>query len=93
MNPALWIAVGAIVVTAAVLAYGWSQIRHIGEKRLAEAEREAARMREEARRDSEAKLKEGELAAKEKLLQARAEFENASRARRGELARSRGKYT
>ena len=85
MNPALWIAVAAIVVTAAVLAYGWSQIRHVGEKRLAEAEREATRMREEARRDSEAKLKEGELAAKEKLLQARTEFETASRARRGEL--------
>ena len=54
MNPALWIAVAAIVVTAAVLAYGWSQIRHVGEKRLAEAEREATRMREGARRDSEA---------------------------------------
>ncbi|MEO7793278.1 MAG: ribonuclease Y [Thermoanaerobaculia bacterium] len=85
MIPALWIAVAAIVITAAVLAYGWSRIRHAGEKRLAEAEREANRMREEARRDSEAKLKEGELAAKEKLLQARTEFETASRARRGEL--------
>lgn len=85
MNPALWIAVVAVVFSAAVLAYGWSRIRHVGEKRLAEAEREATRMREEARRDSEAKLKEGELAAKEKLLQARTEFETASRARRGEL--------
>jgi ribonuclease Y len=85
MIPALWIAVAAIVLSAAVLAYGWSRLRHVGEKRLAEAEREAARMREEARRDSEAKLKEGELAAKEKLLQARTEFETASRARRGEL--------
>jgi ribonuclease Y len=85
MIPALWIALAAIVLSAAVLAYGWSRLRHVGEKRLAEAEREAARMREEARRDSEAKLKEGELAAKEKLLQARTEFETASRARRGEL--------
>ena len=85
MIPALWIAVAAIVVSAAVLVFGWSRIRHVGEKRLAEAEREATRMREEARRDSEAKLKEGELAAKEKLLQARTEFETASRARRGEL--------
>ncbi len=85
MIPALWIAIAAIVVSAAVLVFGWSRIRHIGEKRLAEAEREATRMREEARRDSEAKLKEGELAAKEKLLQARTEFETASRARRGEL--------
>ena len=85
MISALWIAVAAVVVSAAVLVYGWSRIRHVGEKRLAEAEREAARMREEARRDSEAKLKEGELAAKEKLLQARTEFETASRARRGEL--------
>jgi ribonuclease Y len=85
MISALWIAVAAVVVSAAVLVYGWSRIRHVGEQRLAEAEREAVRMREEARRDSEAKLKEGELAAKEKLLQARTEFETASRARRGEL--------
>ncbi len=85
MIPALWVAIAAIVVSAAVLVFGWSRIRHVGEKRLAEAEREATRMREEARRDSEAKLKEGELAAKEKLLQARTEFETASRARRGEL--------
>jgi len=67
MSPALWIAVAAIVFSAAALAFGWSRIRQAGEKRLAEAEREGARMREEARRDSEAKLKEGELAAKEKL--------------------------
>jgi len=85
MSPALWIAVAAIVLSAAALAFGWSRIRHAGEKRLAEAEREGTRMREEARRDSEAKLKEGELAAKEKLLQARTEFETVSRARRGEL--------
>ena len=85
MIPALWIAIAAVVACAAVLVYGWLRIRHIGEKRLAEAEREATRMREEARRDSEAKLKEGELAAKEKLLHARTEFETASRARRGEL--------
>lgn len=85
MSPALWIAVAAIVFSAAALAFGWSRIRRAGEKRLAEAEREGTRMREEARRDSEAKLKEGELAAKEKLLQARTEFETVSRARRGEL--------
>ena len=38
MIPALWIAIAAIVVSAAVLVFGWSRIRHVGEKRLAEAE-------------------------------------------------------
>ncbi len=85
MTLGLWIAVAAVVVSAAVLGFGWSRLRRESANRLAEAEREAGRLREEARRESDAKLREAELAAKEKLLQARGEFETASRKRRSEL--------
>ena len=85
MSSSIWIAVGGLVAAAALLGFGWSRIRNAGRQRVADAEREVARLREEARRDVEAKLREAELGAKEKLLQARSEFETASRQRRGEL--------
>jgi ribonuclease Y len=85
MDASIWIAAAGIAAAVAIVAIGWSRVNKAGERRLAEADREAARMKDEARRDAESRLKEAELQAKEKLLQARSEFETASRQRRGEL--------
>lgn len=83
---AIVIGIAAGVVTAVVLSLiGWNLTQRKGQALLAEAEREAKRQRDEADREAEAKIREGELAVKEKLLQARTEFEKASRKRREEL--------
>ncbi len=83
-NGGLWIA-AAIAVAAIVWPLVYFAGRRAAAKLLEEARRDAARSLESAERDAEAKRREADLAAKEKLLQARGEFEKASRARREEL--------
>ncbi len=80
-----WIFAGGLgaVLVAAVIA--WLAVRKRAEALLSDARQRSERTLEEARREGEARVREAELAAKEKLLQARTEFENASRKRRGEL--------
>jgi ribonucrease Y len=72
--------------TAVVLVLvWWLRLRQTGEKILAEGRLQAAKALEEATRQGEAHLREADIAAKEKLFQARTEFEKVSRKRRGEL--------
>ncbi|KAB2959609.1 MAG: ribonuclease Y [Thermoanaerobaculia bacterium] len=80
----IWIVGGlAAVLVAALIA--WRTVRSRASELLADARSRADRTLEDARREGEARVREAELAAKEKLLQARSEFETASRKRRGEL--------
>ncbi len=84
MTNTIWIVGGlAAVLVAALIA--WRTVRARASELLAEARSRADRTLEDARREGEARVREAELAAKEKLLQARSEFETASRKRRGEL--------
>ena len=77
----------AVALLAAVVALQlyFLFVRRSTAKSLAEAEREAERLRAEATREGESRVREAEVAAKEKLLQARTEFEKISRKRREEL--------
>ncbi len=80
----IWAAAPLFAVTATLQVY-YLVIRRGARKILADAEEATARQRAEAERQREDLLREAELAAKEKLLQARNEFEKVSRSRRGEL--------
>lgn len=80
----IWIVGGLAAVLAAALI-AWRTVRSRASELLADARSRADRTLEDARREGEARVREAELAAKEKLLQARSEFETASRKRRGEL--------
>ncbi len=83
MEPTTWIAIA--VVLAVALALWWWLIRRKAHAAIGEAERRAGEIVRQAERDGDAKMREAEVAAKEKLLQARGEFEKASRKRRSEL--------
>lgn len=81
-----------IVIAAAVLIAAITSIasyylvaKRRGEALLADAERRAGEIRANAERDGETRMREADIAAKEKLLQARNEFEKVSRERRLEL--------
>jgi len=74
----------AVVLAVGALAW-WLFLQRLYRRRLARARRQAARIRDDAEKDSETRLREAEVAAKEKLLQARSEFEKFSRKRRTEL--------
>ncbi len=80
-----------IVVLVSALAAAVASIlsylvftRRKSEAILAEAGKKADEIRDSAARDGEAKIREAELVAKERLLQARNEFEKFSRKRRSE---------
>lgn len=75
----------AVAVVVAVAIAAWLTVKRRAAAALADARERADRLLEDAKREGEARMREAELAAKEKLLQARTEFETASRARRGEL--------
>jgi ribonuclease Y len=76
------VAVGASIVAMVVW---WWLVRRSVRRVSAEAESKAKEIVRQAERDADAKLRETDVAAKEKLLQARTEFEKVSRKRRGEL--------
>jgi ribonuclease Y len=75
----------AVAVVVAVAITAWLMVRRKAAATFEDARQRADRLLEDAKREGEARMREAELAAKEKLLQARSEFESASRARRGEL--------
>ncbi len=77
----IWVAAAAAVF----ILVDFLLVRRSAKRKLAAAEEEIARIREKAEQDRQSKLREAELAAKEKLLQARNEFEKVSRKRRSEL--------
>ncbi len=78
-----------MIAALLLIGVGFPLSVHLGRRRAQQIERlaeaEAAKKLEEAGRQGENKVREAELAAKEKLLQARTEFEKVSRTRRGEL--------
>jgi ribonuclease Y len=80
-----YLAAASVLVALSILLGWWLVLRRAGRRTLAQARRQAARVLEDADHKSEARLRETEVAAREKLLQARTEFENASRQRRSEL--------
>ena len=80
-----WILTGVLVGAAVVLLLAWLSIQRAGKRTLADAQDRARKLVDDAERDGQARLRETELVAKEKLLQARTEFEKASRQRRTEL--------
>ena len=79
------VAVAVLAVAVLVLLLGWRSLRQESKRVLEAARREADQVIEEARRQSETQMRETEVAAREKLLQARSEFEKVSRKRRSEL--------
>jgi ribonuclease Y len=77
------ISFAALAVLGLVL--GWRYIRQEGERIREEAKVDAAKVLDDAKRQGEAQMREVEVAAREKLLQARSEFEKVSRKSRSEL--------
>ncbi|MDY7092742.1 MAG: ribonuclease Y [Acidobacteriota bacterium] len=78
--------VAAVVGTAVLVLIGWwLWLRRASTLVLREAQAKADRIEMDAERQAANKLREVEVAAKEKLLQARTEFEKVSRERRAEL--------
>ena len=76
----------AIVAAAIAAPFVWLVfVRRIAAKEQEQTKVEAARLLEDAERQVAAKLRESELAAKEKLLQARSEFEKVASKQRSEL--------
>lgn len=78
-------AIALFVGVVAVVLFWWVGLRKSAERLLAEAQRQATQVAEDAERQREARLREADIAAKEKLFQARNEFETVSRKRRSEL--------
>jgi ribonucrease Y len=82
-----------IIILAVAIFFGpvvfsliwWFSLRREGKRLLEQARRDAAQVVDNAERSSETRLREADIAAKEKLLQARSEFEAVSRKRRAEL--------
>jgi ribonuclease Y len=79
------LAVAVLAAAVLVLVFGWRSVRHERKRVIDAAQREAAQVVDDARRQSENQIREAEVAAREKLLQARSEFEKISRKRRAEL--------
>ncbi len=78
------IAVGVGILVLVLLLW-WLVLRRQAKRITARARRQAAKILEESERDRDSKLREADILAKEKLLQARTEFERASHKRRSEL--------
>jgi ribonuclease Y len=81
------LAVGLGAAVFIVLGVWWLFLRRAGKRVLARARRQAAKQLEEGEQAVKSKLREADLLAKEKLLQARGEFEKAARKDRLELER------
>lgn len=73
-----------VAAVLALLFYSRSA-RRSAQQTIADAERRARELAEQGQREGETKIREAEVTAKEKLLQARNEFEKISRKRRAEL--------
>ena len=71
-------------VAVLVLVFGWRSIRQEGQRIREQAQGDAATVLDDAKRQGEAQMREAEVAAREKLLQARSEFEKVSRKQRAE---------
>ena len=72
-------------VAVLVLLLGLRYVRQEGERIREQAKLDAAKVLDDAKRQGEAQMREVEVAAREKLLQARSEFEKVSRKSRSEL--------
>src|SRR3954447_18523164 len=75
----------AFLVATVLIFLLWRSSRQDAKRVLENARREAAQVVEDAKRQSETQMRETEVAAREKLLQARSEFEKISRKQRAEL--------
>ncbi|RMH17572.1 MAG: ribonuclease Y [Acidobacteria bacterium] len=84
MTQAIWAVAILLAIAVAIQAY-FLVVRRSARRLLADAEGRAAEIRQKAEQDAAARTREAELAAKEKLLQARNEFEKISRKQRAEL--------
>lgn len=84
METISWVA-AALVTALLVLIGWWLWLRQAAAALHHEVSARAARMEADAERQVANKLREADVAAKEKLLQARTEFEKVSRQRRAEL--------
>ncbi len=84
LNQITWVLAVLFAIVLAIQLY-FLFVRRSAGKVLSEAEGQATALRAEAEREGETRVREAEIAAKEKLLQARNEFEKISRKRRGEL--------
>ncbi len=80
-----WVVVILLVVASLLLVFVWRRAQQRAKEILADADSRRLKALEEANRQGEAIVREAELAAKEKLFQARTEFEKASSKRRSEL--------
>jgi ribonucrease Y len=78
-------AISFAAVAVLVLVLGLRYVRQEGERIREQAKVDAAKVLDDAKRQGEAQMREVEVAAREKLLQARSEFEKISRKQRAEL--------
>jgi ribonucrease Y len=85
VNAQTIVAAVLFVAALAVVAGWWLVLRKNGERLLAESRAAAQKSAEDAARQADARLREADIAAKERLLQARSEFESFARKRRSEL--------
>ncbi len=83
-NQAVWLAVILLAVAIGIQLY-FLLVRRTARRVVEEAQVRARDIGRQAERDAGAAVREAEVAAKEKLLHARNEFEKISRKRRGEL--------
>jgi len=81
----LTLAAAIVLAALLILLTWWLLLRRVGKRIAAQARRQAAKVLEDAGQKSEAQLREAEVAAREKLLQAKSEFEKVSFKRRTEL--------
>ncbi len=81
----------AVVGLIAGGAVGWIVAKRAGKNRLKDAEAKAQQIVEEAKHQVEIKLKEADLAAKDKLLEMKKEFEQSTQNKRNELHREEKK--
>jgi ribonucrease Y len=84
----------AIIAAAVAAPFVWLVfVRRIAHQSQERAQHEAARILEDAERQVASKLRESDLAAKEKLLQARSEFEKVASKQRAELDKQERRIT
>ncbi|MEM1203858.1 MAG: ribonuclease Y [Acidobacteriota bacterium] len=81
----IWILAAILLAAVLGLQAYFLLVRKSATKLTAEAERRAEEIRQKAQSDYDARIRDADLAAKEKLLQARNEFEKVSRQQRSEL--------
>ncbi|MGC9315293.1 MAG: ribonuclease Y [bacterium] len=87
------IIIGLFVGIAGGYFIGLAMVRRTGKNRISDAEAKAKQIIEEAEHKTVIKLKEADLAAKDKLIQMKQEFERETQTKHNEIRREERKLT